>query len=774
MGRYGVSTICHAETWLTHAMTSYDFTSINDKEFEHLVADLLSSELGVHVERFKPGPDSGVDGRWFSTTGDEIVVQCKHWVRSGYKQLLSHMKRHEKPKVDALAPARYLLATSVPMSRRQKQELTDLLAPHVLNPADILGPEDLNDLLGQHPNVEKQHFKLWISSTHVLTVVLNSAVLGRSRAELEEIHEEASIYAPTADYERARAHLTKHRIMVLTGEPGIGKTTLARQLILEHCIDDFALVVLEEDISEGEAVFVDDQRQIFYFDDFLGRTYLEALKAKQDSHIASFARRIAKSPNKRLILTSRTNILNQGRVLSDLFSEAPIENNRYELHISNLSELDKAHILYNHVWHSALSADYIDEIYKDKRYRTIVAHKNFNPRLIAFILDSDKVAAVPPPDYWPYVLRTLNSPDGVWQHFFSSQLSQPCRDLVYIAALNGYAIGEDDLREAFLTLPAHAQADQGLAYHNFHIAQRHAVGSVLNRSMRAGGGVASYSLFNPSIADYVHGYLADSGLWAYYFPHIRTLAALAQLEQMYERELFDTATYRKILRTTGAVEQQGGQASDAYALRLARLLAHEPELLVEFKTMIEWWLSLEGAVAGGRDTDDYVKIVVACERIAEPTQFADHLRALPELLADHHSLIGAPDASAALLGALNSLGFVAARDQVRSIVLAEFEAEIWQTITDEGLLDDYHSPQDSDLVSEALAQFVRARLEAAGVEPSWSEVVSVCEAVDPMDVIEMNIERLNALEDQADGWREVGYSAGSAAEIDDLFERTAR
>jgi hypothetical protein len=66
---------------------AYDFKVLNDKEFEALVADLLSKHLGVRIERFRPGKDKGVDGRFFSTPGRETVVQCKHWARSSVSAL---------------------------------------------------------------------------------------------------------------------------------------------------------------------------------------------------------------------------------------------------------------------------------------------------------------------------------------------------------------------------------------------------------------------------------------------------------------------------------------------------------------------------------------------------------------------------------------------------------------------------------------------------------------------------------------------------------------
>lgn len=46
-------------------MSDYDFSTLNDKEFEILATDLLSKRDNVKYERFKPGRDAGVDGRFF-------------------------------------------------------------------------------------------------------------------------------------------------------------------------------------------------------------------------------------------------------------------------------------------------------------------------------------------------------------------------------------------------------------------------------------------------------------------------------------------------------------------------------------------------------------------------------------------------------------------------------------------------------------------------------------------------------------------------------------
>ncbi len=64
-------------------MNEYDFLKLNDKEFESLSVDIISEVEERRIERFKLGKDSGIDGRFFSDSDKEVIIQCKHWVRSG-------------------------------------------------------------------------------------------------------------------------------------------------------------------------------------------------------------------------------------------------------------------------------------------------------------------------------------------------------------------------------------------------------------------------------------------------------------------------------------------------------------------------------------------------------------------------------------------------------------------------------------------------------------------------------------------------------------------
>ena len=152
---------------------SYDFSTLSPADFEDLARDLIGRQLGIRFEAFGSGPDGGIDGRHAPST-QSTILQVKHYVGSSFSALKSTMRR-ERTSIDRLAPSRYLLATSRPISPPNKRELTETIGPALKSEDDIFGRNDLNALLRNHPDVEKSHIKLWLSGTAVLERVVRSA-----------------------------------------------------------------------------------------------------------------------------------------------------------------------------------------------------------------------------------------------------------------------------------------------------------------------------------------------------------------------------------------------------------------------------------------------------------------------------------------------------------------------------------------------------------------------------------------------------------------------
>ena len=153
---------------------AYDFSSLSHSEFEDLARDLVGREIELRFEAFPEGPDDGMDGRHARADGS-VVMQAKHYHGSGFAALKSKMTK-ERQSIDRLAPTRYILVTSAPLTPKNKNALAEIIGPSLQTPGDIFGPGDLNALLRKYPDIEKAHQKLWAQSTSVLQTVVTEAV----------------------------------------------------------------------------------------------------------------------------------------------------------------------------------------------------------------------------------------------------------------------------------------------------------------------------------------------------------------------------------------------------------------------------------------------------------------------------------------------------------------------------------------------------------------------------------------------------------------------
>jgi len=485
----------------------YDFSKLNDREFEILAASVIEKELNSKVEIFKSGRDGGVDGRFWIGDKKEGIIQCKHYIETPYTQLISKLNTEELDKVKKLNPSKYIFVTSKKLSRINKQEIKNIFQPYIQTQKNIWGQEDLNTFLSKKENqdIVERNYKLWITSTSVLDILYNNAIKGRSQSTIRDIEEKAYRYVVTENHNKGLRILQENNVIILTGEPGIGKTTLADNLAIYYILKGYEFCDIEENISEAESLFRENEQKkiLFYCDDFLGSNMYDAINNKKDSHIVKFINRIRKDNSKKFILTSRTNILNKAYSLSHIFQNLKIRENEFLLTIENLTNIDKAKILYNHIYHSKLPKQFIDVIYEDKRYKDIIKHRNFNPRIIEFITDSSVIGNIKSENYWTYILKSLNNPEIIWEGYFQNQTDDFVRALTFLTVFNNGKVSEDNLRNAYNTfINIHQLNFSDNSDKSFESGRKSATKSLLNRN-QIGNENYEYVLFNPSIADFV-------------------------------------------------------------------------------------------------------------------------------------------------------------------------------------------------------------------------------------------------------------------------------
>lgn len=489
----------------------YDFTSLLPADFEDLVRDLVGKMLGVRFEAFGPGPDGGIDGR-HATDNSKVVLQAKHYAGSTFPQLKTAMKK-ERASIDRLESGRYVLATSRHLSPDNKAALAAVIGQALLQESDILGQGDLNGLLRDYPEVEKAHLKLWLSSTIVLQSILDAIVHAGSHAFTAsgkaDIAAKVKVYAPNPSLAQAREVLDKRHVLIVSGPPGVGKTTLAEILTFAYVREGWELVALRS-LEDGFERIDDAKKQVFFFDDFLGSIALDhrALAAK-DSELARFMQRVRKSPNARFILTTRAYILNEARQWSERIADRRVELSTFVLDLSSYTRSIRARILYNHLAIGGLPQSYVFALLDSGELPTIIDHENYNPRIVEWMTDVLGTEDIAPKDYPAAFIETLDNPTQLWEKAFGKHITTPARHLLIALFLAGSQGTEvEKLRTVFDTFHARLCADLGIARDPKDFEQ----------SLRQleGGFVAiedgDVDFINPSVRDYLAGYLADGAL----------------------------------------------------------------------------------------------------------------------------------------------------------------------------------------------------------------------------------------------------------------------
>lgn len=491
-------------------MADYDFRSLSPHDFEGLCRDLLQKVLGVRLESFTMGRDSGIDFR-YRTRSDKLIVQCKHYAESGYEALARVLAGKERKKLDALKPTRYILATSVGLTPARKEELLKSLAPYCFEPADILGRDDINNLLTQHADVERQHFKLWLTSATVLERVLNAGIFSESDRHLERIRQRLCRYVPNPSLERAHAILEKSHFCIVAGIPGIGKTTLA-EVLLTDLVDrqGFSAYRITHDLSELQSIKNPKSKQAFYFDDFLGKTALDKIQKNEDQRLVELMEEVAENPNWRFILTTREYILNMARQRYEAFAHPPVEFRMCVINLSDYTRPARAKILYNHIYFSDLPKEYKLALLEERGYEKILGHRNYNPRVVEHMTQAHHAGTVAPTLYLREFLDNLDNPSRIWEHAFRHQISEAARHLLLVLTTLADETKLENLEQAFQTFYEFRRQRFGFPTKpgNWADCLRELDGNFIKTGKIGKDIVVSFH--NPSIRDFMEQFLEKS------------------------------------------------------------------------------------------------------------------------------------------------------------------------------------------------------------------------------------------------------------------------
>lgn len=483
----------------------YDFRTLSPIDFELLVRDLLQAELGITMESFGPGKDGGIDFR-FAMADQDVVVQAKHYVEGGSRSLLRAAMK-EDSKVLKLAPSRYIFVTSLSLTPELKRKIIQTMPSTPVSAGDVIGREDLNNFLGRHPHVLRQHFKLWLTSTVVLERILHSAVYNRTDAELDRIRQLVPKFVHNASVAEAETILEDRGALIIAGEPGVGKTTLGRMLLWLHMEQNWKVFVVD-DLQEAMAVSTAGEKRLIFLDDFLGQISLtNELLGKVDQRLPVFLDRLRNNKDLRFILTTRLYLLNQAQIQSDKLSSPRVAASEMILNVGVYTRIIKAKVVFNHIYFSDLVDEEKAKLLDGDFFLKMIDHRNFSPRLIELLTSADYYS-VDDESIQVTVLRVLDNPSELWDRPYRSHLSADARCLLWAIFFTGLYIGKDLCLQLFKRIAANAgqQIASADAVSRFRTGLKELNGSFVEV------GDKEISFANPGIRDFLSKVFIDDHL----------------------------------------------------------------------------------------------------------------------------------------------------------------------------------------------------------------------------------------------------------------------
>lgn len=505
-------------------MLDYDFKILQPSEFECFSRDLLQAREDIFIESFADGRDKGIDLRFAYSKDKTCIVQCKRYKE--WKELKGKLKE-EVEKVKRLSPQRYILTTSVDLTVKQKDEVLAMFNPFILSGMDVLGKKDLNNLLEKNPEIEKNYHKLWLASTNVLNTIINRATLNWSSFELEKIEKDIRLYVENESLNKALDVLKENHYVVISGIPGIGKTTLARMLVYTMLARGYEEFVYVDDMDTAAKMFSKEKRQIFFFDDFLGANSFVQQSVSFENKLITFIDKVRNSRHTLFILSTREYVLSEAMAHYEKLSMSNIDIAKCTIELEYYTKTIRAKILYNHLAEANIPPEYIN-VFIDKRgYMTIINHQNFNPRVIESIIKEQIWETIDSNDFANKVKEFFDNPISVWQFAFEKLDVETRYTLLVLGTMGGH-VRLDDFQEGYRQFCILTSQEVGLKYDD--VKWRQSLKVLMNCFLKIDNrnGIKLVTMYNPSIADFIVFYLNQNTTTA-----LQIIRGACFIEQLY-------------------------------------------------------------------------------------------------------------------------------------------------------------------------------------------------------------------------------------------------
>ncbi len=352
-----------------------NFANLSSYEFELVCRDIAQRKANIKLSCYTAGRDGGIDASDCfegNKNNHRVIVQAKHFVRSNFAHLKNEASKFST-QIENLHPHEIYFMTSLGLTPANIACLHDVLK-NCANHIEVFGQQDIDDFLTQASNKDilRRHFKLWLTSTNILESQLNQSTFFDCDEILFDIREGKDFYIKTSAFDEAKEKLEEVGVIMLTGDPGVGKSTISKMLLLDYAEQGYRIIYSTDgDTSRIKNALSNDPnvKEIVLLDDFLGQTYWNSSEQKP-SELKTLVSHFIHRNGKRLILNTRISIYNEVRRKSQTFDSIATKcaEGHYVIDMNKTSDVEKAMILYSHLANSKVPQPHLNSILENENY----------------------------------------------------------------------------------------------------------------------------------------------------------------------------------------------------------------------------------------------------------------------------------------------------------------------------------------------------------------------------------------------------------------------
>lgn len=452
--------------------------AMDEESFECFANELCSVLFNKSIHGFSRGADDGIDGI-DNVLEPTIIVQAKRW--SPYKTNAFTEINKEIKKIRKTIKARqwkgkirYVIVTSTGISPEVQNKLRQMNRDLFCDDFCLLDYARINEL-STRPELERVYSKNHLIGSN-LSVVLKKDRLDAIGNDYPEF--DTNFFVETAFFDKAFNIIMDKHILLVHGDPGVGKSTLCKMLgyVFANRLSLYPNSVrvlwrspneMPEIITLFDSTFRGSDNQLFVIiDDFLGSNFLTTNSSEMEI-LSRLLNRVKKSKNFYILLNSRTQILESAKMdFQDFFAELKrgYEEAIEMIDMSDYTLVDKAKLLRKNLereysfqkedgrrifetnYEKLRSPDDSNKRNSSVRkvYNSIIEHKNFNPRLIEYISQNFNA----PNGVLELIRDTLDNPEYVYDPLFLKMEADEKWILFCLFTFSDKAIPEDLLISA--------------------------------------------------------------------------------------------------------------------------------------------------------------------------------------------------------------------------------------------------------------------------------------------------------------------------------------